>query len=133
MDIILTVVPQKEQRYKTVGDWFARPDGTVEVRSSKLSDPRLEFLILVHELVEFGLCHFAGITQKEVDQFDMEHQDEQELVELGDLKQAPYRKQHCIATAVERLLAAELGVVWIEYEAELLDLHEERTVDELPN
>jgi hypothetical protein len=39
--------------------------------------------------------------------------------EPGDAVGAPYRKQHCIATAVERLLCAELGVDWDRYNQKL--------------
>lgn len=122
MKILLETIKHSEQRYKTVGDWFQREDGTVVIRSSKLSDPRLEFLILIHELVEWFLCLDAGISQQVVDEFDKEHEDEQDEVELGDLSDAPYRTQHCFATGIERLLAAELDVDWDSYEEELIGL-----------
>jgi hypothetical protein len=121
-DIILKTIKHSEQRYKTVGDWFLNDNDIIEIRTSRLSDHKREFLILVHELIECGLCQFAGITQETVDKFDKAHQEEQDEVELGDLSNAPYRRQHCFATAVERMLAAELNVVWNDYEEELLGL-----------
>jgi len=126
MRITLKTIPHKEQRYKTVGDWHeGLRGGEVEIISSELADWRSEFLILVHELVEWGLCKQAEITQEAVDKFDMARENRQlEGVELGDLKDAPYRKQHCLATAVERMIAAELGVIWSEYEEELNKLME---------
>ena len=36
--------------------------------------------------------------------------------EPGDDPRAPYVVQHCIATGVERILAALLGVSWKRYE-----------------
>jgi hypothetical protein len=36
--------------------------------------------------------------------------------EPGDDIKAPYRKQHCIATGVERMLVASLDMSWKEYE-----------------
>jgi hypothetical protein len=124
LKITLRSIPHKEQRYKTVGDWFESEAHEVEIRSSQLSDWRREFLILVHELVEWGLCKTDGILQEAVDEFDKKHEDEQQEIELGDLKDAPYRKQHGLATSVERMLAAEMGVVWSEYEEELAKLME---------
>jgi hypothetical protein len=123
-EIYLRSIPHKEQRYETVGDWFELPNGVIAIRTSELSDWRKEFLILVHELVEWGLCKHAGVTQAQVDKFDKKYEKEQDEVELGDLKNAPYRKQHCLATAVERMLAAELDVPWNDYEEELIKLME---------
>lgn len=124
MKITLQSIPHETQRYKTVGDWFQHEPGEIHITASKLSDWRREYLILVHELVEWGLCRQAAVSQKKVDEFDKLHENEQVLVDIGDLKEAPYRKQHCLATAVERMLAAELGVVWSEYEEELRKLME---------
>lgn len=129
MKIIIETIPHENHRYTTVGDWFYDNDGTLHIKVSKLSDERREVLIAVHELVEVVLCKQAGITVEQVDKFDMEtfdykdHPDE----EPGDDPSAPYVKQHCIATGVERILAAELGVNWKEYEDELGELPEVET------
>jgi len=117
-NIRLYTIEQSAQRYKTIGDWF-ESRGETHIIASNLEDQNMEFLILIHELVEMTLCRAAGITQEEVDIFDKQHEDEQDVSELGDLTNAPYARQHCIATAVERLLAAELGVSWAEYEEKL--------------
>jgi hypothetical protein len=42
--------------------------------------------------------------------------------EPGDEPTAPYVKEHCIATGIERIMAAELDVSWKDYEAELSKL-----------
>jgi hypothetical protein len=110
---------------------------------SKLSDAKRETLIALHELVEVKLCETDGITQQEVDDFDINFEEGREkriaeagrattepgtttgeealiaIEEPGDQPDAPYREQHCFATGIERLLAARLGVCWKEYEAEL--------------
>lgn len=95
------------------------------VLSSKLSDPRREFLIQAHELVEVKLCEQAGVTQEQVDKFDKEFEAKREPGnedEPGDEPDAPYKTQHGIATGVERILAATLGVDWKDYEKELESL-----------
>jgi hypothetical protein len=124
VEIKLHTVPHNEQRYKTVGDWYENEDGEIYVTASQLTSWKREFLILVHELVEWGLCKNARITQYQVDKFDKAHEHLQDKIELGDMRIAPYRKQHCLATAVERLLAAEMDVVWSDYEEELAKLME---------
>lgn len=92
------------------------------IRVSQLSDWRLESLIAVHELVEVLLCKHEGITQESVDRFDKQFEAtraEGKEDEPGDDPGAPYVKQHCTATGIERLLAAQLGVSWKDYEDEL--------------
>lgn len=108
-------VPHDEQRYDTVGDWFFQ-DGELHVVTSHMSDPRYETLVALHEIVEAVLCAYGNVPQHLVDEFDFRFKDAHEP---GDDIRAPYYKQHQIATAVERLVAAELGVDWRKYEAEV--------------
>lgn len=168
MKIVIETIPHSEQRYPTVGDWYftqQNPDGVesplsdapivpihellaspkyvLHIKVSNLTDWRREFLIVVHELCEVGLCVNEGVSQATVDAFDMGFEKEREerieqagrkvsepgiasaeealisIEEPGDQPNAPYRKQHCFATAVERMLAAALDVSWSEYETEL--------------
>ena len=122
MKIIVETIPHQEQRYTTVGDWFYEVDGTLHIKVSELSDKRREVLIAVHELVEVLLCEQAGIGQLAVDEFDKQYEANRapdNFDEPGDDPTAPYVRQHCLATSVERLMAAEMGVNWKEYEEEL--------------
>lgn len=125
MNVKIEIIPHETQRYPTVGDWLFEPNGDLVIRVSKLSDWRREMLIAVHELAEVLICKHEGISQESVDKFDIDfekhrHPDSEE--EPGDDPSAPYVNQHCIATGVERILAAELGVSWKEYEDELSQL-----------
>jgi hypothetical protein len=122
MEICIKTLSHREQRYPTCGDWFVDPDGTIQIRVSELSDWRREALIAVHELWEGLICKHRGITQEAVDAFDMEYEanrDSDDDSEPGDNPEAPYRREHCSATGVERLLASELDVVWKDYEEEI--------------
>lgn len=121
MNVKIEIIPHDQHRYPTVGDWFFEGDDLL-IRVSKLSDWKMEMLIAVHELFEVVLCKHDGVTQEATDQFDMEFEKKRSPEnedEPGDEPNAPYVKQHCIATGVERILAAELGVSWKEYEEEL--------------
>ena len=80
-----------------------------------MSRSRYEVLVMIHELIECFLCEHKAIPQEVVDDFDKTYEDEGEP---GDCKYSPYRDQHCIATGVERILAACLGVCWADYEKE---------------
>lgn len=125
--IIIEVIPHDQHRYTTVGDWFTNENGELVIRVSELSDWRREYLVAIHELVEVMQCRNDDVTEKQVDDFDISfenHRKPDNESEPGDDPRAPYRKQHCLATGVERIAAAALDVVWKEYEAELCALPE---------
>lgn len=124
MNVTIKIIPHAEQRYPTCGDWFYDGDN-LEIRVSKMSDWRYELLVVVHELVEVVLCEHAGVTQQVVDQFDMDYEKNRppgDNSEPGDDPKAPYRYEHCIASGIERVLAAVLGVTWRDYEMEIDNL-----------
>ena len=125
MQITIETIPHENQRYPTVGDWLFVEPNHLRIRVSELGDWRKEAAVIVHELVEAILCRNDGVSEEEVDEFDMgrlawlkERGINPSLAgEPGDHGAAPYHRQHCIATAVERMLIAALGVPWAEYDA----------------
>jgi len=125
MKITIETIPHKEQRYETVGDWqFLGDDLTIRVSgmdhvAMKSEQSYYEFLIGIHELIEAVLCKAYGITQEQVDYFDMSHPDAEEP---GALIDAPYYRQHLLASVIEHILADELGIDWNEYEEATLDM-----------
>jgi len=118
--IKIETIPHESHRYPTVGDWYME-DGTLVIKVSKLpNDPDgfMALAIAVHELIEVALCKKAGVTQQQVDDFDMAYEKtrpEGDDSEPGDSPDAPYQQQHCFATAVERMLIAALGIKWEDY------------------
>lgn len=114
-------IPHADHRYPTVGDWqFLASNGvTIDVQVSATTDWRHAALIAVHELIEAILCRHRGISQDEVDSFDLAHP---ELAEPGLSENCPYRREHLHAHHVEVNLAYELGVDWQEYTAALESL-----------
>lgn len=122
LDIEIKTIPQKEQRYVTVGDYFK--DGEKDCfRISDCGNRKYEWMIAIHELIEKALCEHAGITNAEIDAFDFKQKGLDE--ELGDELDSPYRDQHCYATAAERMLCAAMGISWKEYDQFLCDLEQE--------
>lgn len=127
MEIKIQTIPHQEQRYNTVGDWYYDADGNLIIKVSKLSDKKREMLIAIHELVEVLCCEQDGIPQLIVDSFDMEYEKNRAAdddSEPGDSPRAPYHRQHCLATGIERILAAVWKVDWMDYEHELFCLPE---------
>jgi len=127
MNIIIKVIPHEEQRYPTAGDWWF--DGEdLHVRVSKLATRWRESCIAVHELIEALLCKRAGVLQADVDAFDKKFEVDRLLGnhepedEAGDNAAAPYYEQHQFASGIERLLAQQLKVDWLDYEEEIESL-----------
>jgi hypothetical protein len=121
MEIRIKAIPHNQQRYNTVGDWYFSKRGCLEIRVSQMDFWRAEVLVCVHELVEALLCIVDGISPEAVDDFDTKFESpsysiETPSMEPGDHPKAPYQFQHCIATAVERLLCPLLGLKWGDYD-----------------
>jgi hypothetical protein len=115
-----------EIRAKQAGDWQFEPHHNIIVTSLDVGDWKYNYLIMIHELIESLLCMVRGISEEEVTDFDVTFEAERDRGkhtpedEAGDDPRAPYRKEHAFATAIERLIARELNVDWLEYEQAVL-------------
>lgn len=111
----ISTIPHKEQRYPTAGDWYDL-DGCAVVKVSELNDEDMEFTIAIHEAIEQYLCRKHGVVDEVVSEFDKKHLDHSNP---GDLHDAPYHKEHMVATVVEMLLIKELDIDLEKYEMKL--------------
>lgn len=112
--IVIDVIPHKKQRYDTCGDYFEKK-GETHIRVSQMSANH-EFLVLLHELIEWYLIKQEGISIKEIDEFDIEFAANKSKGEPGDDLSAPYYDEHQFATIIEQLMARKLGVDWKKYD-----------------
>jgi hypothetical protein len=115
MNINIKTIPHNEQRYETVGDYWWE-NGNLEIRVSNLGNQDMEYLVAEHELKEAYLCEKRNIKEPDIMDFDIKFNESGKEGEPGDDKNAPYRKEHFFATNIERLVAAELGINWQEYD-----------------
>jgi hypothetical protein len=124
--IVIEFIDHKSQRYNTVGDYFQSALlGETIIRVSNLGDERYEALVAIHELIEMVLCRHAGITDEQIDKFDMNWKDfEDRFGEPGNDPKAPYFEQHQTAIRIERELAEQLEVDWDIYEDKIDSLSE---------
>lgn len=116
--VTINVIDHSQQRYSTLGDWFYEGEA-LKILVSETSDWRMNMLVAWHEFAESLLCKARGISEEAVTAWDIGHPDAEEP---GAIVGAPYLREHFFATTVERLLAAELGVDWAEYEERLAAL-----------
>ena len=112
MNIHIQFIKNEDQRYDTWGDWQYTPTGDLIISVSRdipeLPTEEHQVLVALHELIEVLLCRKRGITQQQVDNFDMTHEDCEG--EVGDLTGSPYQKEHRFAMIIEHLMAHELGI-----------------------
>ena len=114
--VLIELVPHKKQRYDTAGDYFLSKnwDGmkVCNIKISKMRSVDSEFMVAVHELVEWFLTNERGISEKEITDFDLAHLDADDP---GCLKSAPYRKEHLFSMKIERMICKELGIDFDKY------------------
>ena len=113
-----------QMRYRTVGDYF-ETDTEIVFQIVKQNDPRKNLLIALHEYIEYTLCTDRDITEQEIMEFDLQWEKNHPTglddgIEPGDDPKAPYRNEHRIAENFERQLAEYLGIIWKEYEDNLI-------------
>ncbi len=115
MKFDIRTVPDSAQRYTTVGDWY-ETNGTVHIVVSDLGNETYEFLVAIHELVEFWLCKVTGITDEQAVSWDRawSSRPQPRGAEAGNDPACPYHWPHVAAGIVERFVAFVLRV---DYEA----------------
>lgn len=113
MDILITTIPHKHQRYDTAGDYQDFGYRWL-LTVSKLPDWRMEAALVIHELVEMFLTKHRGITWEEVDRFDIEHP---ELDDPGADPRAPYHLEHLASEQLEKQMCLLLGLDWDQHQA----------------
>ena len=120
--IEVNIIPHKDQRYNTVGDYYFTPDGTLVFNISDCGNDFANELILVHEIVEEMLTRKRGITEPDIMAFDELYEQERADGlhtaddEPGWDERCPYLKEHAFAESVERLCANELSINWLDYD-----------------
>lgn len=127
-DLHCRVVPLLAQRYETAGDYFqdcSWPSAPWQFRISAMGNPDHEFLVFVHELVEWYLTQRRGVEEPVIVAFDQAFTSEG--AEPGDDPRAPYHREHVFAGKIERLLAEEIGIEWEEYDRAVSRLFEEES------
>ncbi|MDO8600600.1 MAG: hypothetical protein Q7R73_03210 [bacterium] len=131
-EIHIKTISHNEQRYPTTGDYWRDTNGVEQVRVSDVGNPDYEFLVALHELVEWYLTEKRGIKEEDVSAFDIQFEKEieegkhPEHAEPGFDPRAPYIKEHTFAIKIEKEIAEELGIDWEKYSERLQELYGEK-------
>jgi hypothetical protein len=138
--IEVRTIKHEDQRYPTWADWEVQEGMGVVIRVSdhsdkaKVVDGRYLYLAAIHELVEFLVCQEHGVTQDDVDKFDIDYENRRMRGEWdaacgcaitndpGSDRHAPYKAAHHVAELIEYGLAKLLGVDPKKYDAAFVAL-----------
>jgi hypothetical protein len=90
--VIVETQALDEMRYDTVGDWVYVPDReTLYIYVADLGDWRANMAVAMHEQAEAMQCLDRGISQEEVEVYDLSHLDSEDP---GSDDAAPYHLEH---------------------------------------
>lgn len=118
MKITVVEIAAKRMPYPTWDNWYWKGED-LYIEILKGLTPEQFQLMAIHAQVEAILCKAHGVTAKAVTKFDIEFEQLALKGEPGDSPCAPYHDEHCIATAVERIMLPSMGLVWNSYDADL--------------
>lgn len=118
LNINITTIPQRCMDYDTLGDYKGHMRRRF-IEIAELNDPRWEFLIGYHEMIEQQLALALGISEESIMVWDKEHPDADDP---GSLPDCPYGTIHLFAERHEKELCEACGWSWEEYNA-ALDRH----------
>lgn len=125
--IYIKAIPHANHRYETCGDYW-EGDDIINFRVSDMKNPDYEFLVILHELIEYWLIQKKGIRIKDIDDFDIKFEEERALglhsvdEEPGDSCNAPYREEHQFATIIEKEVARAMDIDWDDYDKTIMNL-----------
>lgn len=118
MKVEIKFIDHADQRYDTAGDWFWNEQGTLlTLHISKTADPKTDFAVAVHELIEALACKLNGVLQSEVDHWDMVEAAEE--TDPGLNPGAPYHHEHMTADKCERIFVEAVDLDWDTHNATL--------------
>jgi len=116
-------INHSKQRYETPGDYSTDDNNHTSILVSEMGRPDSEFAIAIHELVESYLCRRDGVSDAEIDDFDVnfsKRSDASKYDEPGDCPDAPYHSQHKIALEIEKTFIKEIGDEWSRHNDHVL-------------
>lgn len=107
-EIKIRTKPYKDMRYPTVGDWQEKR-GVIQITVAKELGLVSGLAMALHEIVEKVKCDMTGVTEQQVDEWDMSHL----LTDDPGLDpDAPYHEQHLSGEAMERAACVIFNLPW---------------------
>ena len=108
-NINIKIIPYKEMRYDTLGDyWISKNSIEIRIASHNKYGEKLERReiqgFILHELMELFIVMHRKIPIEAIDKFDMEYKGS----DPGMNPNAPYHREHMTAMEVEEMFYSEV-------------------------
>jgi hypothetical protein len=110
--IHIEIIPLEDMYMDYHGDYWWEKDGTLQIRCSRYPNEIQEIGTIDHEMLEAWKLKVKGVSVKDVEKFDKEHEDHDDP---GCLPDAPYHKEHMESMQHEKLLCEQMGFDWDKY------------------
>jgi len=115
-------VPHSSQNYDTCGDYGIDENGDWWIKVSELGHPMYNLAVSLHEITEFALTQYRGISEESITKFDIDFEKNRPIGftgECGDNPNAPYKLEHRFAENIERQFILESGLDWFAYDKKM--------------
>lgn len=117
---IIKSVDLNHQRYETLGDYYMKNKKRV-FSITETGNNLYDDLIFIHEFIEEVLTRNKGILEPKILKYDLEFDEKIKKGEVtldaepGDQLDCPYRKEHRLASDIERLILDYLNIPYEKY------------------
>ncbi len=111
-----------------VGDYWYDREGVLQVRVVDMQNEFYEKMVVIHELIEESLTKKRGLSEPDIQAFDEYYEQRRAMglvpedSEPGFDENAPYVREHTLATSVEMQMCAMAGISWSEYDHYVMNL-----------
>jgi hypothetical protein len=104
----------KKMRYYTYGDYYLKKNGDLKVEVINHGRDDYNYLLIIHELLEYFLLQKRNASIAEVEAYDIEFESDPKRVELyrepGADPTCPYKVEHDYANKVVKELCDATGL-----------------------
>lgn len=128
MEIHIKTIPHDNHRSETVGDYWHDEEGVLQIRVSDMGNEFYEKMVAIHELIEEALTKKRGLSEPEIQAFDEAFERARAMglrtpeEEPGFHNDAPYLREHTLATSCEMMMCALAGESWCDYDRTVMNL-----------
>jgi hypothetical protein len=129
MEIHIKTIPDSMMRLPGgVGDYWYDREGVLQVRVVDMQNEFYEKMVVIHELIEESLTKKRGLSEPDIQAFDEYYEQRRAMglvpedSEPGFDENAPYVREHTLATSVEMQMCAMAGISWSEYDHYVMNL-----------
>lgn len=129
MEIHIKTIPNDMMRIPGgIGDYWYDNEGVLQIRVIDMQNEFYEKMVCIHEMIEEALTKKRGVPEPDIQAFDEAFERARVMglrtndEEPGFSNDAPYLREHTLATSVEMMMCALAGESWTDYDRTVIGL-----------